>query len=264
MQPEGGGALPLVLIDYAHTPDALAKALHAARAHCRGRLWCVFGCGGERDPGKRAEMGRIAAAAGRCSSSSPTTIRAARTRSAIVAAIMQGIIAAGGAARTRVIHDRAQAIRARCSAAPRRRCGAGGRQGTRGLSARRQRAPRLQRCRACVRRRCWPSGARHMIRTPAAIRRRRPRAPASARIAPSTRSRSTSRKLARRRSVRGAARRARRRPRFRRGRRGRRRRRRHRAAPAARCRCRRSWSPNVETALAERGARGARAVPAGR
>jgi UDP-N-acetylmuramoyl-L-alanyl-D-glutamate--2,6-diaminopimelate ligase len=52
---------PLVLIDYAHTPDALAKALHAARAHCRGRLWCVFGCGGERDRGKRAEMGRIAA-----------------------------------------------------------------------------------------------------------------------------------------------------------------------------------------------------------
>ena len=61
MQPEGGGALPLVLIDYAHTPDALAKALAAARAHCRGRLWGVFGCGGERDAGKRAQMGRIAA-----------------------------------------------------------------------------------------------------------------------------------------------------------------------------------------------------------
>ena len=63
MQPEGGGALPLALIDYAHTPDALAKALRAARAHCRGRLWCVFGCGGERDRGKRSEMGRIAARA---------------------------------------------------------------------------------------------------------------------------------------------------------------------------------------------------------
>ena len=62
MQAEGGIESPLVLIDYAHTPDALAKALTAARAHCRGKLWCVFGCGGERDHGKRSEMGRIAAA----------------------------------------------------------------------------------------------------------------------------------------------------------------------------------------------------------
>ncbi len=58
LQPEGGDGLPLALIDYAHTPDALAKALAAARAHCRGRLWCVFGCGGDRDRGKRAQMGR--------------------------------------------------------------------------------------------------------------------------------------------------------------------------------------------------------------
>ncbi|HXN10177.1 MAG TPA: UDP-N-acetylmuramoyl-L-alanyl-D-glutamate--2,6-diaminopimelate ligase, partial [Steroidobacteraceae bacterium] len=61
MQPLGGGALPLVLVDYAHTPDALAKALAAARRHCRARLYCVFGCGGERDAGKREPMGRIAA-----------------------------------------------------------------------------------------------------------------------------------------------------------------------------------------------------------
>ena len=50
----------VTLVDYAHTPDALAKALDTARRHCRGRLFCVFGCGGERDPGKRPEMGQVA------------------------------------------------------------------------------------------------------------------------------------------------------------------------------------------------------------
>jgi UDP-N-acetylmuramoyl-L-alanyl-D-glutamate--2,6-diaminopimelate ligase len=53
---------PAVIVDFAHTPDALAKALQALREHCRGRLWCVFGCGGDRDPGKRAPMGAAAAA----------------------------------------------------------------------------------------------------------------------------------------------------------------------------------------------------------
>ena len=51
---------PAVYVDYAHTPDALNAALRALRAHCKGRLWCVFGCGGERDAGKRPQMGRIA------------------------------------------------------------------------------------------------------------------------------------------------------------------------------------------------------------
>jgi UDP-N-acetylmuramoyl-L-alanyl-D-glutamate--2,6-diaminopimelate ligase len=57
----GRGRTPLAIVDYAHTPDALNKALRAARMHCRGRLHVVFGCGGDRDAGKRPLMGTIAA-----------------------------------------------------------------------------------------------------------------------------------------------------------------------------------------------------------
>jgi UDP-N-acetylmuramoyl-L-alanyl-D-glutamate--2,6-diaminopimelate ligase len=51
---------PTLVVDYAHTPDALAKALTVLRVHCEGHLWCVFGCGGERDAGKRPQMGKVA------------------------------------------------------------------------------------------------------------------------------------------------------------------------------------------------------------
>ncbi len=94
-----------VFVDYAHTPDALETVLAALRLHASGRLHVVFGCGGDRDRGKRPEMGRIAARkADRVivTDDNPRTEDAGAIRAAILAA-------APGA---REIADRRQAIRA--------------------------------------------------------------------------------------------------------------------------------------------------------
>ncbi len=106
METFGGDALPLVVVDYAHTPDALDKVLRAARAHCTGKLTVVFGCGGDRDPGKRPLMGGVAARlADRVivTDDNPRT----ETPSKIVADIVAGV---ARRQEFRVEHDRAQAI----------------------------------------------------------------------------------------------------------------------------------------------------------
>ncbi|MBF2099227.1 MAG: UDP-N-acetylmuramoyl-L-alanyl-D-glutamate--2,6-diaminopimelate ligase [Gloeomargaritaceae cyanobacterium C42_A2020_066] len=95
-----------VLVDYAHTPDSLENCLRATRPFVPGRLICVFGCGGDRDPTKRAPMGRIAAAEADwvvVTSDNPRTEDPAR----ILADIVQGIPANTGAL---VCADRAEAI----------------------------------------------------------------------------------------------------------------------------------------------------------
>ncbi len=103
----GGGTLqPLVVVDYAHTPDALEKALIAARAHCRGRLWCVFGCGGERDRGKRPQMGAIAERLAECVIITDDNPRH-EDGDAIIAEILAGI---RDRSRVQVQRDRTRAV----------------------------------------------------------------------------------------------------------------------------------------------------------
>jgi UDP-N-acetylmuramyl-tripeptide synthetase len=119
MQRLGGDALPLVVIDYAHTPDALAQVLTALRPWVAAsrELICIFGCGGDRDRGKRPQMGRVAAQrADRLivTSDNPRS----EDPAAIAAAAVEGI-RTGDNQRWSVELDRAAAIGAGIAAARR-------------------------------------------------------------------------------------------------------------------------------------------------
>jgi UDP-N-acetylmuramoyl-L-alanyl-D-glutamate--2,6-diaminopimelate ligase len=124
MQQVGGGAKPLVVVDYAHTPDALEKVLLALRelqqrspvARHDSRLICVFGCGGDRDRGKRPQMGRIA---GRLADSVHVTSDNPRSEDpqAIIVDILEG--ARRGKREPYVNADRGDAIRAAIAGAQR-------------------------------------------------------------------------------------------------------------------------------------------------
>ncbi|HEV7814652.1 MAG TPA: UDP-N-acetylmuramoyl-L-alanyl-D-glutamate--2,6-diaminopimelate ligase [Janthinobacterium sp.] len=111
MQQVGGQDAPLVVIDYAHTPDALEKTLAALRPVAQergGQLWCVFGCGGGRDPGKRPQMGAIAQLADHVlvTSDNPR----GEDPHAIIAQIVAGMERGNTAAALQTIEDRATAI----------------------------------------------------------------------------------------------------------------------------------------------------------
>ena len=94
-----------IIVDYAHTPDALETALTALRPHCRGRLVVVFGCGGDRDAGKRPMMGAIAERL-----ADRVIVTDDNPRSEDAASIRRAILAA--APKAREIGDRGSAIRA--------------------------------------------------------------------------------------------------------------------------------------------------------
>jgi UDP-N-acetylmuramoyl-L-alanyl-D-glutamate--2,6-diaminopimelate ligase len=98
---------PTAVVDYAHTPDALAQALRALREHCTGSLWCVFGCGGDRDPGKRRIMGAVADTLADQIIVTDDNPRSEDPQS-ITRAIVEGITSRAA----RVINDRAEAIAA--------------------------------------------------------------------------------------------------------------------------------------------------------
>lgn len=103
MEKFGGDGKPQVFVDYAHTPDALEKVLQSAK--CEGRLWAVFGCGGDRDKGKRPQMGLIAE-----TFSDYVVVTDDNPRGEASDAIITDILAGCRSNKIRVIADRKTAI----------------------------------------------------------------------------------------------------------------------------------------------------------
>ena len=106
MQQMGGKERPLVVIDFAHTPDAMAKGLETLRQVAderHGKLWCVFGCGGDRDHGKRPQMGRVSELA------DFVIVTSDNPRNEAPGQIIEEIVA-GMKARPQIYEDRATAI----------------------------------------------------------------------------------------------------------------------------------------------------------
>jgi UDP-N-acetylmuramoyl-L-alanyl-D-glutamate--2,6-diaminopimelate ligase len=94
-----------VFVDFAHTPDALEKLLAALRPYTGGQLWCVFGCGGDRDRGKRPLMGQIVS-----SHADRAVVTSDNPRSEYPQAIIAEITAVMDGSKTIVVADRRQAI----------------------------------------------------------------------------------------------------------------------------------------------------------
>ena len=100
-------AAPGIYVDYAHTPDALEKALQTMRAHCKGKLGVVMGCGGDRDAGKRAPMGKIASEL-----ADFTIITDDNPRTEDAAAIRKAVMTGATGSHCKEVADRAKAIEA--------------------------------------------------------------------------------------------------------------------------------------------------------
>lgn len=102
---EGHPSGAAIYVDYAHTPDALENILRALRPHTKGKLFCIIGCGGDRDPGKRHIMGKIAddmADIAIITDDNPRSEDPAKIRAAMMA----------GTRRAREIGGRREAVRA--------------------------------------------------------------------------------------------------------------------------------------------------------
>ncbi|MDD5275467.1 MAG: UDP-N-acetylmuramoyl-L-alanyl-D-glutamate--2,6-diaminopimelate ligase [Methylovulum sp.] len=113
----GDDGRPLVIVDYAHTPDALEKVLSSVRKHCQRGLWVVFGCGGDRDAGKRPMMGRAAE-----QWADHLIITDDNPRFENNQAIINDILAGCHSNKIEVIQDRAQAIQSAVTRAAKNDC----------------------------------------------------------------------------------------------------------------------------------------------